>query len=97
MLLHRYGGNIDFVLQLPAFRGLELIQAAEAQEREARIFQQWVSQLPVMALTGEAESFSDYRARVTGAGIDLRPTAVIMAELDAAEAEMEERSRSNGT
>lgn len=97
MLLHRYGGNIDFILQLPALRGLELIQAAEAQERETRIFQQWVSQLPVMALTGETESFSDYRARVTGAGIDLRPTAVIMAELDAAEAEMAERSCSNGT
>lgn len=69
-------------------RGLELIHKAEEQEKEARIFQQWVAQLPAMALAGESVSYQDYKDRVTLANVDLRPTEEIMAELDEIEAQM---------
>ena len=88
MLLHRYH-NIEYVLQLDALAGLELIAKAMEKEREDRIFQQWVVQLPVMAYSGQSVSFADYKDRVTGANIDRRPTAELMRELDAVEAELQ--------
>lgn len=69
---------------------MALINFAREKERDERIFRQWVSQLPFM---GEKTfiSFDDYRARVTGANIDTRPTAEIMAELDSIENQLERR------
>ena len=84
MLLHRYH-NIEFVLQTDVETGLALIQQAKEKDKEERIFQQWVAQLPLMAYTGEFTSFADYKDRVTGANIDLRSTTEIMAELDEVE------------
>lgn len=84
MLLHRYH-NIDYVLQTDVETGLALIRLAREKDREERIFQQWVAQLPLMAFTGEVTTFADYKARVTGANIDLRSTEDILAELDEAE------------
>lgn len=49
---------------------------------------QWVVQLPTMAYSGQSVSFADYKDRVTGANIDRRRTADIMADADAAEAEL---------
>lgn len=88
MLLHRYN-NIEYVMQTDAETGAALIAKALEKEREDRIFQQWVVQLPVMAYTGKPVSFSEYKDRVTGANIDRRPTAVIQAELDALEKELQ--------
>lgn len=88
MLLHRYN-NIEYILQLDAQIGADLIQKALEQEREARIFQQWVVQLPVMAYTGKPVSFADYKDRVTGANIDRRPTAEIEKELEDVERELQ--------
>lgn len=59
------------------------------KEREERIFQQWVAQLPVMAFSGVSVSFSEYKDRVTGANIDLRSVAEIEAELDEVERELQ--------
>lgn len=68
---------------------MELLRKAEEQERDARIFQQWVAQLPVMAITGEVTSYSEYKSQVTLSNIDLRPTSEIMAELDELEEQQE--------
>ena len=84
MLLHRYH-NIEFILQMDAGPALELIRKAREKDRDERIFQQWVAQLPVMAFSGEFTSFADYKDRVTGANIDLRPTAEINKDLDEVE------------
>ena len=59
------------------------------QDREERIHQQWVAQLPIMAYSGEFISFADYKARVTGANIDRRTTAELLRELDEVEAELQ--------
>lgn len=59
------------------------------KEREARIFQQWTAQLHTMALAGKPVSFAEYKDRVTGANIDRRPTAVIEADLDDIERELQ--------
>lgn len=58
------------------------------KDREDRIFQQWVAQLPAMAFSGKQISFADYKARVTGANIDRRTTAEILADLDDVEREL---------
>ena len=90
LLLHRYH-DIDYVMSLDLETALRLIFKAKEEERDERIFRQWVAQLPLMAMSGEPISFEDYRDRVTGANIDLRPTAEIMAELDDVERKFETR------
>lgn len=65
-----------------------MINKALEKDREDRLFQQWTAQLPIMAMTGEVESFADYKDRVTGANIDLRPASEINRELDEVEAEL---------
>lgn len=90
LLLHRYH-DINYVMSLDLETALRLIIKAKEEERDERIFRQWVAQLPLMAMSGEPISFEDYRDRVTGANIDLRPTAEIMAELDDVERKFEIR------
>lgn len=87
MLLHRYH-NIEYILQFDANTGAPLILKALEQEREERIFQQWTAQLSIMAYSGKYVSYADYKDRVTGANIDRRPTAEILAELDEVEREL---------
>lgn len=95
MLLHRYH-NIEYILQLDANTGAPLILKALEQNREERIFQQWVAQLSIMAYSGKYVSFADYKDRVTGANIDRRSTAEILAELDDVERELQEGGGANG-
>lgn len=67
------------------------------KDRDERIFQQWVAQLPVMAYSGKPISFADYKDKVTGANIDRRSTAEILAELDDIERELQEGGGANGS
>lgn len=76
---------------MPAPAGLALIAKAMEKDRDDRLFLQWVAQLPVMAYSGQRVSFADYKNRVTGANIDRRSTAEILAELDDVERELQER------
>lgn len=87
MLLHRYH-SIEYILQLDADTGCALILKAQEQERDDRIFQQWVVQLPLMGPENFV-SFANYKDNVTGANIDRRPTAEILAELDEIERELQ--------
>ena len=87
MLLHRYH-NIEYILQLDADTGCDLILKAQEQERDDRIFQQWVVQLPLMSQENFV-SYADYKDKVTGANIDRRSTAEILAELDEVEKELQ--------
>jgi hypothetical protein len=78
-------------MQLDGETGLGLIIKALEQERDERFFLQWAIQLPHM---GEEHyiSFADYKDRLTGANIDRRPVAEILAELD----EVERRLQKGG-
>lgn len=82
---------------MPAPTGLALIVKAMEKDRDGRIFQQWVAQLPVMAYSGQHISFADYKNRVTGANIDRRSTAEILAELADVERELQEGGGANGS
>lgn len=42
-----------------------------------------------MAISGETMSLEDYRDQVTGANIDTRPAAAILAELEEVERDFE--------
>jgi hypothetical protein len=50
-----------------------------------------------MAYSGTNVSFADYKDRVTGANIDRRSTAEILAELDDIERELQEGGGANGS
>lgn len=76
---------------------MALIRKAQEENRNDRIFQQWVVQLPTMSYTGQPISFDEYRARVTGANIDRRSAAEILADANAAEAELLKGGDKNGT
>lgn len=95
-MLHRYH-NIEYILHTDADTGADLILKAMEKERDDRIFQQWVAQLPVMAYTGKPVSFAEYRDRLTGANIDCRPVSVIEAELDAVEKELQKGGEPDGS
>ncbi len=82
---------------MPADTGLAIVAKAMEKDREERIFQQWVVQLPVMAYSGKTISFADYKDKVTGANIDRRSTAEILAELDDIERELQEGGGANGS
>ncbi len=58
------------------------------KDREERMFQQWVVQLPWM---GEKDfiSFADYKNKLTGANIDRRSVAEIEAELAEVERQLQ--------
>lgn len=58
------------------------------KDRDDRIFQQWVAQLPWMGKENFL-SFADYRDRVTGVNIDRRSTAEILADLDEVERQLQ--------
>lgn len=83
-------------MELDLETGLQLIRKAKDQEREARIFQQWVAQLPIMSIGGDIISFDDYRDRVTGANIDFRPTEDILQELEDVESQFEGGAAGDG-
>lgn len=68
-----------------------LIKKAREQERDERLYRQWVAQLPVMAMQGVSVSFAEYRDRMTGANIDTRPASVILAELDEIEKQFDKK------
>ncbi len=95
MLLHRYH-NIEFILQTEADIGCALIVKALEQERDDRLFQQWVVQLPLMGKENFV-SFADYKDKITGANIDRRSTAEILAELDEIEKELQGGGDDNGS
>lgn len=61
--------------------GIALIKKAEENALEDRLRLQWVVQLPYMD-TDSYISFENYKARVTGADIDMRPTEEIVGELE---------------
>lgn len=65
---------------------------AKEKEREERIFQQWVAQLPYMDKQTFI-SFEDYKNKLTGSNIDRRSVAEIEAEL----AEVEQRLQEGGS
>lgn len=77
-------------MQLDLELGLALIDKAIEKGRDDRLFQQWVVQLPVMAISGEVEGFAAYKDRVTGTNIDRRPRHEIERELDEVERELQE-------
>lgn len=83
-------------MQMDADDGLLLIQKAFEQERDARIFQQWTAQLPIMAYTGKNISFAEYRDRVTGANIDRRSVAEIQKAIDDAMRELRKEAPDDG-
>lgn len=80
-------------MQLPAEEGAELLFFAFEQQQRDRWHRQWAAQLPFMGGDNYV-SFSDYCDRLSGANIDTRPTAEILAELDEMEREME--AKQNG-
>ena len=60
------------------------------EEHREKIRRQWLALLPVMVTTNTFIGFDEYYNDVTGAGIDLRPTDVILQDLEGVEAELEE-------
>lgn len=58
-----------------------LLQAIKNKKKE-EIREQWVVQLPLMAIKYlEYKSFEDYYNHITGGDIDTRPTEEILAEV----------------
>lgn len=72
---------------LPFGEGLQLLQRAMEKEQDGRIFLQWAVQLPFMD-AAHPVPYRDYKDRVTGKNLDLRPTREIIDELIEVEREL---------
>ena len=75
-------------MQLDGDTGLGLIIKALEQERDDRIFLQWVVQLPYMGKYNFI-GLAAYKDKLTGANIDRRSVAEIMADLDEVERQLQ--------
>lgn len=76
--------------------GLDLINKAIEKDRDDRLFQQWVAQLPFQDRDNFV-SFAAYKERVTGANIDRRSVVEIEADLALAEQELMGGGDANGS
>lgn len=75
-------------MQLDGDTGLGLILKALEERRDDRIFLQWVVQLPWMGKDNFI-SFAEYADKLTGANIDRRSVAEILADLDEVERQLQ--------
>lgn len=74
-------------MSLPFGDGLQLLQRAMEKEQDGRIFLQWAVQLPFMD-PQHPVPYRDYKDRVTGKNLDLRPAREIIDELIEVEREL---------
>ena len=72
---------------------LELINLVLEEEKREEKRQEWLHLLPLMITSEKYMAFNDYYDMATGKNIDMRPTEVILAEIDAAH----EKVKKNGT
>lgn len=81
LLMKRYH-RIDFIDEMEVDMAIELIEEAVRKEREERIWQQWLIQLPLMA-EGKLEHvpYKEYLELRTGKNIDMRSTEEIMEDI----------------
>lgn len=71
----------------------EFLQYAKEKEREERIFQQWLIQIPAMQMAGKKSyvPYEEYRDNAMGKSFDLRDKEVIEAEISAIEEQFKGR------
>ena len=92
LLLRRYH-QIDFIKDMELGDLLELINLVLEEEKREEKRQEWLHLLPLMITRDKYMAFNDYYDMATGKNIDMRPTEVILAEIDAAH----EKVKKNGT
>lgn len=57
--MHRYGGNIDYVLNLDAIDGINLINEAFKQSKKDKLYQQWLFE-HCLLLLGENSKYVSF-------------------------------------
>jgi len=86
LMLRRYG---TLTLPLSVEKYCEIIMLAIESEVKENRRKEWLAMIPTMMLAGEYMTFDEYYEKATGKNIDMRPTDVIIAEIDAKHAEVE--------
>ena len=90
LILRRYSAP-EIVLGMPVREGLHLLEYAMEKEEEERLHRQWCALFPLMNMRMIGyESFPNYRDRITGRGLDMRPEEEIITEIQALHAGKEE-------
>lgn len=77
LLLRRYH-TLSFINDMDVIEFAEFCGLAKKKEREERMYMQWCAMLPTLR---EYMTFEEFRDMQTGANIDTRPAAVIIAEI----------------
>jgi len=78
LILKRYH-TLDFINDMDLSEFLEFVVLAKTKERDERIYMQWCAMLPSLS---EYKTFDEFIDLITGANIDMRPTEVIIAEIE---------------
>lgn len=83
-LIFRRYHSPELVLAMPFKDGLELLESGLEHERDQMLHRQWCALLPLMNMKMLAfEPFNQYKERLTGSGLDLRPAEEIVEEIKA--------------
>lgn len=62
-MLHRYGGNISYVLRLPLVKSAKLIAKAIENNQREKDYNWWLARLPIY--TAESfETFEEFRDKI---------------------------------
>ena len=82
--IYRRYHSPEVVLAMPFRDGLELLESGLEHERDQMLHRQWCALLPLMNMKMLAfEPFNQYKERLTGSGLDLRPADEIVEEIKA--------------
>lgn len=79
LLYHRYH-TLEMIDSMELEEFLEFVVLAREKESDDRIYAQWCGMLPTL---NEYMSFNAFKDKITGKNIDMRPTEVIIAEIEA--------------
>lgn len=94
LILRRYG-SLECMKVLSFEQFLKLLLLALEEERKQSFREEWLALIPTMVITGHYMKFEEYYDTVTLKNVDMRPTEVIMAEIDEAHEKVKEKK--NGT
>lgn len=83
MFASRYGWTVGAIFELDIVILADLLSQINDKNNDEKIFRQWLAILPVM-WSGMAKfiEFDEFKDRLTGADIDTRPTAEILADVE---------------
>lgn len=80
LLLRRYH-SLDFINDFELSDLIKFIKLAREKEDEERLFDQWCALYPFMGWILKPIDYEQYKEKIRGANVDMRPKEMIIEEI----------------